>query len=255
MEYSNLLWLSGNDIPFPEAAITVHSPTIKEIGYIGEDEFFLGCNLLNFNKEEFLSGQDKVDLEQATNFQILMSVLNEKSVAEIQQGKNSVLMVLTLLFPNYRIQLTQEAIILIDDAQGQNYSINNDNYEIFKNIIVSLFCLKPTEATYNPKGSLAKKIAEKLEAGRRKAAKQSGQNNKKITILSNYVSILAVGEHKDMNQLMNYSIYQLYDEFERFQLKQSFDMHMQASMAGAKMESEPENWLEDIHDPDRKRKK
>ena len=54
MEYSNLLWLSGNDIPFPEAAITVHSPTIKEIGYIGEDEFFLGCNLLNFNKEEFL---------------------------------------------------------------------------------------------------------------------------------------------------------------------------------------------------------
>lgn len=30
-----LLLLSGNDIPFIEAQITIHQPTLKEIAYIG----------------------------------------------------------------------------------------------------------------------------------------------------------------------------------------------------------------------------
>ena len=38
-----LLLLSGNDIPFTEAALTIHSPILKEIGYIGEDSFWIGC--------------------------------------------------------------------------------------------------------------------------------------------------------------------------------------------------------------------
>jgi hypothetical protein len=43
MELSNLLLLSGNDIPFIEANLTIHTPTIKEIGFIGEDDFYIGC--------------------------------------------------------------------------------------------------------------------------------------------------------------------------------------------------------------------
>ena len=37
---NNLLLLAGNDIPFPQAQITIHQPTIKEPGYIGEELFF-----------------------------------------------------------------------------------------------------------------------------------------------------------------------------------------------------------------------
>lgn len=253
MEYSNLLWLSGNDIPFPEASITIHTPTIKEIGYIGEDDFFVGCNLLNFNKDSFLNEQDKKELANATNFDILMSVLSDGGNAEIMRGRNSVMMLLALLFPdmtidlvNYKIQLQAEDNTL--------YYITNENFEIFKDIITTLFCIKPIEKEgYKPKGDLARKIAEKLEAGRKKIAQQKGGDGKKISILSNYVSILAVGEHKDMNELLNYSVYQLYDEFERFQLKLKFDMYTSAAMAGAKMEKEPDNWMQDIHSPDYKR--
>ena len=46
-----LLLLSGNDIPFPEAKVTIHQPTLKEIAYIGEEAFFLGCGFLNFSKK------------------------------------------------------------------------------------------------------------------------------------------------------------------------------------------------------------
>jgi len=31
-----LLLLSGNDLPFPEARLTVHQPRLKEIAYITE---------------------------------------------------------------------------------------------------------------------------------------------------------------------------------------------------------------------------
>ena len=39
---NELLLLSGSDIPFPEARVTIHQPTLKEIGYIGEKTFFIG---------------------------------------------------------------------------------------------------------------------------------------------------------------------------------------------------------------------
>ena len=46
-----LLLLSGNDIPFPEARITIHQPKLREIAFIGEEAFFTGCELLNFSKD------------------------------------------------------------------------------------------------------------------------------------------------------------------------------------------------------------
>ena len=48
---NTLLLLSGNDIPFIQAQISIHQPTIKEIGYIGEEEFHVGSRFLLFNKD------------------------------------------------------------------------------------------------------------------------------------------------------------------------------------------------------------
>ena len=47
---NDLLLLSGTDIPFQQAQISIHQPTIKEISFIGEEAFFIGCALLNFSK-------------------------------------------------------------------------------------------------------------------------------------------------------------------------------------------------------------
>lgn len=41
---NDLLLLSGNDIPFMEAQITIHQPTIKEIAYIGRKYFSQDVN-------------------------------------------------------------------------------------------------------------------------------------------------------------------------------------------------------------------
>ena len=46
-----LLLLSGNDIPFPIARLTIHQPRLKEIAYITETRFWHGCELFKFDKE------------------------------------------------------------------------------------------------------------------------------------------------------------------------------------------------------------
>jgi hypothetical protein len=50
-----------------------------------------------------------------------------------------------------------------------------------------------------------------------------------------------------MNSLLNYTIYQLFDEFKRFQLKLAWDIHIKAQLAGAKDLEEVEDWMDDIH--------
>ena len=240
---NELLLLSGNDIPFIEAQVTIHQPTIKEIAYIGEEAFFTGCELINFSKN-ILPEQDKMNLEDKTNFDILIAILRERN-AVMQRNRNCVEMVLALIFPWYTIDITSDAIVL--EKEEERHLINNDNFETFKTIFNMMFSFSKDESRdYNPSGEVAKRIAEKLKQRHQKLA-EFKEGKQKIDILSRYVSILAVGEHKDMNSLLNLSVYQLFDEFERFKLKMSYDIYFQAKMAGAKDLKEVEDWMKDIH--------
>ncbi len=244
---NDLLFLSKNDIPFLEAQVIIHQPTIKEIAYIGEEIFFTGCELINFSKN-ILSEQDKLNLENKTNFDILIAILNEHN-AVMQRNKNCIEMVLSLIFPLYSIKIKSNAIVLKKEGE-EEHIINNKNFESFKSIFNTMFVFKKDEnkAAYNPKGELAKKIAEKLNKRHQKLSELKDEKEKKIDILSRYISILAVGENKDINSLLQYSVYQLFDEFERYRLKSEYDMYINAKMAGAKDLKEIENWMKDIHE-------
>lgn len=241
---NDLLLLSGNDIPFVPAQITIHQPTIKEIAYLGEETFFTGCQLLNFSKN-ILSEEDKVNLEERTNFDILIAILREQN-AVMQKNRNCVNMVLALIFPEYEISFEKDCIKL--KKENEEHKIDNSNYEEFKSVISSVFSFgnsKDSKPDFNPSGDLAKKIAEKLQKRHQKLAEVKPAQ--KVDILSRYVSILSVGEQKDMNALLNYTTYQLFDEFKRYELKMGHDIYVQAKMAGAKDLKEVEDWMQDIH--------
>ena len=241
---NDLLLLSGNDIPFVPAQITIHQPTIKEIAYLGEETFFTGCQLLNFSKN-ILSEEDKLNLEERTNFDILIAILREQN-AVMQKNRNCVNMVLALIFPEYEISFEKDCIKL--KKENEEHKIDNSNYEEFKSVISSVFSFgngKDSKPDFNPSGDLAKKIAEKLQKRHQKLAEVKPAQ--KVDILSRYVSILSVGEQKDMNALLNYTTYQLFDEFKRYELKMGHDIYVQAKMAGAKDLKEVEDWMQDIH--------
>ena len=242
---NDLLLLSGNDIPFYGGHINIHQPTIKEIGYIGEEEFHIGSHFLLFNKES-LSVEDKNDLENQSDFNIFIAIMNSKQVTN---HKTNALMVLTLMFPNVRFKIDKDKILLQQENIEVTSSINELNFEEFQNIVRQMFCLEGAEGgnEYNPQDAMARKIAEKLQKRQQKLAEQKGEKGQKINLFSRYISILAVGLQKDMNELLNYTVYQLFDEFKRYQMKQDFDIYVQAKMAGAQDLEEVKNWMEDIH--------
>lgn len=248
---SDLLLLSGNDIPFREARLNIHQPTLKEIGYIGEDAFFTGCELLNFSKD-ILNSEDRIHLENKSNFEIFMSIMKDQKNSAIQKNRINSMLLLTLMFPSYNFTFLKDQIAfkLKDSNQEEDICfIDKNNFEEFKKILVTMFCLKRGKGEvqdYNPQGEMARKIAEKLRKGREKAAAAKG-STKKISILSRYVSILTVGEGKNMNDILNLTVYQLFDEFERFELKQSYDAYIQARLAGAKDIEQVDNWMKELH--------
>lgn len=244
---NDLLLLSGNDIPFIEAGLVLHQPTIKEIGYIGESCFFTGLEMLNFSKN-ILPEEDKIHLESQSNFDILIAILREQKNAVMQKNRNCVLMVLALIFPLYSISFSLNAIEFKKDEEEETHYIDNSNFDEFQTIISQMFDYEKSETQdYNPGGDMAKKIADKLKKRHQRLAKAKGNENKKIAIFSRYVSILAVGEQKDINSLLNYTVYQLYDEFKRYELKIGYDIYIQAKMAGAKDLKEVDDWMKDIH--------
>lgn len=241
---NSLILQTKQDIPFVEAQVNIHQPTIKEISLIGEDNFRLGVALLDFNRFTVINSQeDETVLDAYSDFEILMMVLKEQN--EVRQP---VEFVLNLLFPEYKIKI-EDAEIVLFGPQGIS-RINNFNYENFREIIVEMFCLKTKQAegTYNPSDGLAGKIAKKLQERQKKlAAQKNKEAGKSTSLFAQYLSILAVGEQKDINQLAEYSVYQIYDEFDRYQLKLDNDMYFQAKVAGATGMDEVDNWMKDLH--------
>lgn len=245
---NDLLALTGGEIPFLEAKVNIYQPKLRQIGYIGQDNFFLGCQTLTFSKDKLVF-EDKVDSSNINNFDIFMTITKDKNPSS-HKSVQCVQMLLTVLFPSYDVRILPNAIALIKD--GEMNQINAANYDNFQKLLIWMFCLKDIFGEgalqdYKPANKLAQKIANKLKERHKKLRQLKKQDNEGISILSRYMSILAVGEKKDLNSLREYTIFQLFDEFQRFGLKQASDMYVSAKLSGAQDIKEPENWMKDIH--------
>lgn len=243
------LLISGNEVPFPQGQMFITQPKVKDILLFDEKDFFRGCELLTFSKE-ILSDKDKSLLNDRTNFDVLMSIINDDSEYS-EQSKINCENIFMLLFPGYDITFKDSFIMLMREGELP-HSINNENFEDFKLFIKDILCLnksKKDEQDYNPSGDAAKKLAERFKERQQKLAKLKGQNLEDNTIFDRYISILAVGLQMDINIILNYTLYQLYDIFERYNLKETYDISMQARLAGASSENldKVEHWMNNIH--------
>lgn len=243
MKLNKLLLQSGGDVPFLTAGVTIHTPTLKEIGMIGEKDFLIGCHFLNFKKDN-LSDKDKLDLDNKSDFEIFMSVMNSREMAI---HKTDALMVLALLFPQYGIKIDKDKILL--QSEKNSSSINKQNFNDFKSILNQLFCLEAEEEDqeYDPADALAARIAEKIKKGKMKRNKKDASEDEDSSVYESFISILAVGLAKSKTELADYTIYQIRDEFQRFVMKENYDIYIKAKLAGAQDLEEVENWMNKIH--------
>ncbi len=239
------------DIPFPQAQVSIYQPSYEEISLIGESEFLVGVNALS---KDYKSLQDNFDSSNLSNFDILMSIISEKNDSS-KMIAEAILKVLFLLFPNYKVGFTPRAIILQsqDEEDKQPHMIDSNNFEIFQQIIYEMFCLSELsggiDTEYNPAGDRARALVEQFKKKKELLAelrKERGEDSSKMSLYGRYMNILAVGERKDKNVLKKYSVYQLTEEFKRFQLKEGFDYTFQAKMAGATKIKDAKDWMDEI---------
>lgn len=241
MDY-RLSLMAGTDIPIPECQIVLHQPTIQEIAYIGETEFFTGVQCLCIHKAMCI--QDESLLATTTNFQVFMTVMTDHSTAD---KKQNVVDVLTVLFPAYKIMFTPRTLLL--NKEGANVIIDENNFEFLQQILEQVFCLRSTDqASFNPGNDAAKEIADKLMRARERVAKQKQAENGGGSTFSQYISILTVGlDSMSLKDCLNLTMYQLYDLVERYMLYVNWDIDLRSRLAGGKPDSKPDNWMKIIH--------
>ena len=234
--------MCGIDLPIPECKVIVHQPRIKEIALLGEKDFFIGIQTLCIDKKLII--QDKGLLETTNNFQIFMTIMSEKQTAD---KKIAVQQLFQLIFPNYKLSFTPRTLIL-SGKDGMSI-IDENNFEYLQLMVSSIFCLRSgpgAQDSFNPADEAARKIAEKLMRGRQRVAEQKGETD--VSVLSQYLSILTIGiPSMSLQNLMDLTIYQLYDLIERYNLYVNWDIDIKSRLAGAKPENKPDNWMKNIH--------
>lgn len=238
-----LALMTGIDIPMQECQLILHQPTIKEVSYLGDIPFLTGVQTLTLYKSMFV--KDKDVLDAFSNFQIFMTIMNEP---ETKEKKKITLEVLKILFPNYKVMMTPQSLLFQQSGSNEMIIIDDTNFDAFQFYLRAIFNTEKSSQdsqSFNPGNEKAREIAEKLMRGRQRVAAQKNEGTG--SIFGQYISILSIGLRIPVTDLINYTVYQIYDTLERFSLWMNWDLDIRSRLAGGKPENQPDNWMKNIH--------
>lgn len=242
---TRLALMTGVDIPIPELQLVMHQPTLKEISMMGEQDFFTAIHLLCMEKESLV--QDRSLLQNLTNFQVLMKVMEQLKGTD---QRASLVTLLSMIFPNFRPMLTPNSIIFNNLETKENILVDNNNFQFLQNTIKEVLCVNNIfqggNIVYNPLNKRAKEIADKIMRGRRKVAELKKKSSD--SVIARYLSILTIGIHSmTLQDCMSLTLYQLFDLVERFTLYIQWDIDLRVRLAGGEPKGEAEDWMKNIH--------
>ena len=244
--------ISGVDIPSPELQVSLHQPTIREISYLGEEQYFSALQILCFNKQIIMAAnpQGSSALNAMNNFQIFMTLVTDPEMKNVAEKKNMILSMFALLFPKYTAQFLPRGIFFNNPETKHNFTLDEDNFDALQRVLSDMGGMNNTtggqNANFNPANDRAAQIAAKLMKGRQKAAQSRGDSQGGV--LARYVSILTIGLNSmSLDKCLNLTVYQLYDLIERYGLYISWDLDIRSRLAGGKPDSKPDDWMKNIH--------
>lgn len=241
---NRLALLTGADIPIPECQLILHQPTIKEISYMGEEDFFKAMQTVLIDKSMFKQG--KIDLFEVNNFQIFIAVVNEEEGKELKELLKQFFL---LLFPTMKFNFTPQSILVM--GKEESVIIDETNFNKLQEVLKLAFCFLDKKEDENPEYNIdesdarAKEIRDKILKGRQRVAQLKGDNEQ--SIFSIYMSMISVALGISLLELNQYTMYQLFDTVERYSLYSAYDLDIRARMAGAKGDKPIENWTKNIH--------
>lgn len=216
-------YLSGSDILIKDCNIFINQPTIKTILQYGENNFFAAVNVFA-QTDKMLQTilEEDPSAKILSEFNLFLLIYQEE--ANVQNQINDFF---NLVFPQYEIRITNNSIDFIqeqDKKQTIRGQVNPFTYPALKQTIVELFLpYTISQEEYNTKSKRANEIAEKLKKGRQKVAAQKNEDD--TSLFGTYISILSIGMNIDMRILFNYTPFQLYDSFMRYNNKVAQDRY------------------------------
>lgn len=243
MRDNRLALMTGIEIPIPECRLIAHQPTLRDIAFIGENDFFVGMQCLCISKNMVV--QDESLLESTNNFQIFMTIMSEK---ETKDKREATTQTLSLLFPDQKITFTPRSLIF--SSNGEAVTIDENNFEDLQEVLKQIFCFNTgpmDQQAFNPGDAKSREIAQKLMRGRQRVAAQQAQQGGSGSAFSKYISILTIGAHIDFDCATKLTMFQLYDLIERYYLYTNWDIDVRTRLAGGKPDSRPDDWMKSIH--------
>lgn len=243
---------SGADIYSKELNLFFHQPKVIDYGFIGEEFYLKILSLFSLKKEMFdkekLSEEEREEIKQLSNFDFVLTTLdNDKEL------KNKFNDLLLIMFPTYNAEINFKKgyisftyINTLSNNKEIVIYITKLNYNIFNFYIKSILDIaKDEKKEFNPMSDLSKRIANDIERARKRVSGKSGED-KKFSLLTNAVSCVSAGASIPINVILyNYTIIQLFDNFQRFKKYEDYHQSIDSIYAGAQ-DVEVKNWLGDI---------
>lgn len=240
-------YLSGGPVFIKDCNIAITPPKVKNILLFGEDNFLMANQLLCKTKI-FLKDvrEGNFELAKYNDFQLLLVILNEEA-----KSKRLVIDFFELVFPDYQINITDNSIDCLKEKQivGRITPFNFEQLQVILDELFNPYRSKKEE--YNPANDKAAEIAAKLKKGKEKiAALKNKGKAEETSMFATYLSVLSVGLNIDINVLLNYTPFQLYDVFNRYFAKVQSDIYQSISLQPfadtSKIEA-PEEWYRNLY--------
>ena len=243
------LYITGAPIELKESNVFIVQPTLKDILIYGEDDFLMALNIIvNLSELGNAIRGGSHDLDELSDFQLFLVTANEDPNASRILRK-----FFNLIFPDFDIKFTMSEINFYQEEELKG-RITAFTFEEFKETVADLFIpiiSEDKEHEYNPVNDKAREIAEKIKAGIKKRQQQKHQNDDTDqSMYGTYASVVSVALGIDINVILTYTPFQLFDALMRYTKKVNVDYYRKIAttpfMDTSKID-EPEDWMKTLY--------
>lgn len=251
LEHIELNLLAGDAV---ETSITtIYQPKIREIIDIGEDVYNQYLNILLYDTDLLEIPKNDIKqlgLSEMTTFDFLY--LQSRSSVEFRK---LVISALEFFFKDEVFLLSNYGVFLaggttkqqfINDIENQRF-ITRDNYNIIRQVLIKMNYLKTLEEEESLEfaNDLAREWYLNIKKDEQNKPKQKPQVN-----LHSIISAMTWRTHKSIDEMLNMTVYQLYDGYHRlFLIDDSLSMRQgiyQGTVDQSKVKPNELNWAKII---------
>lgn len=259
----NLILLSGSSITVDNFEIIPY--TLEEIKDMGYSQYMQGLQLISLTVEDFIDSVK--DLEKRALLEVEKSKLRTFDFYAKLSGEefqNILLVALSILLRTDDIRFLDENVLAVDFVKnGIIYEdefgllqvnseklentpedklklIHRDNFDSIVEVIkLQNYLMKTDEkkdAEYdNPADEETRKLAEQIKKNREKvkAKKRLQEEDDEIDISDIVSAVCSKSNSINKTNVWGFTLYQVYDEYARLELIDSYDFSIRAMMAGA----------------------